>query len=194
MFFFFFFIILVTRHSGSKCFLRFSFDAPSCFLYRSDVLWTLWFPLCFLKCWVCASHTALRSLSYTVDSCLNVSDPHTAFGRTSGLHRESCAAECRGIKKGGLYYSRAIGKVAILSLFFFLLFFYVKAIHQSLIQHSSISVVAYIRKLGDCSGVGSEISLLWASPHFKTGCSPPPRQQRELFQSDSMEERSSWEM
>ena len=74
--------------------------------YRSDdFLWTLIAPftLCFLKCWVCAGHTTLSSsLSHAADSYSNVSDPHTAFGRTSGFHPESCAAVCRGNKKGGL--------------------------------------------------------------------------------------------
>lgn len=42
--------------------------------------------------------------------------------------------------------------MTILSLFFFSSFFYVKAIRQSLIQHSSISVVAYIRKRGTALG------------------------------------------
>lgn len=142
---------------------------------------------------MCAGHTALSSFSYMVDSCLNVSYPHTAFGRTSGLHHKSCAAECQGIKKGGLYYSRARGKVAILSLYFFSSFFYVKAIRQSLIQHSSISVVAYIRKRG--TALGWDLKYLCCGRlHFETGCSPPPQQQRELFQSNSMEEASSWEM
>lgn len=143
---------------------------------------------------MCAGHTARSSFSYMFDSCLNVSYPHTAFGRTSGLHHESCAAECQGIKKGGLKYSRAIGKVAILSLQFFFFFFKCKG-YPSVFNTAFLYFCSSIyKKTWDCSGVGSEISLLWSTPLSKTGCSPPPRQQRELFQSNSMEERSSWEM
>lgn len=81
----------------------------------------------------------------------HVSNPHTAFGRTSGFHPESCAAECRGNKKGTIIQpcNREGGHFKS---FFFCFFFNVKAIHQSLIQHSSISVVAYIRKCGTALG------------------------------------------
>ena len=154
-------------------------------------------PLCFLKCRV-------RAGKHSTPLCLihgwqlfKMSVIHTAFGRTSGLHPESCAAECRGNKKKGTMIQPCNREGGHFESFFFLLFFFffnVKAIHQSLIQHSSISVVAYIRKRGTAQGWDLEISLLWSTPHFKTGCSPPPRQQRELVQSNSMEEWSSWEM
>lgn len=161
--------------------------------YCTDVLWTLWLLVTISLSLNVESVQATRpsALSHTWLTAISVM--HTAFGRTSGLHPESCAAEGRGNEKGGTIIQPCNREGGHFKSFFFS-FFNVKAIHQSLIQHPSISVVAYIRKRGTAQGWDLEISLLWLTPHFKTGCSPPPRQQRELFQSNSMEERSSWEM
>lgn len=66
--------------------------------------------------------------------------PSLVLLSVEGIRRETIIQPCN--REGGHFKS----------LFYFSSFFNVKAIRQSLIQHSSISVVAYIRKRGTAWG------------------------------------------